>query len=454
MTLSPDHASALESLQRRAPIEGRRHLVATVEYAFASVGITPEMADRLIPRAAAPATVVDAVDERVDCEKPIRDENGKFLGCEPGGGSGGGGGSGSPASETHEQRWAREKKEDISRRKAVVAAHREAVKVPKGPFSDAAEKHKEMVLKGREMNTESAEDDGWHMRNGGQEMVTKGEEEDRANLQEEVDAIARGYVTPPPREKLDKYIEVQRPAFEERLGRIHQEVARDHRELEQTVADLRGIDGLSELPTDSIASARARAGDEENLDPSDDAPSDSKLEDLEPDPDGDPAEYNEGVDEYNAASLRIHEEKQAAVKKARDAAERVLAMQQEHIKQLKALDSDHSKIAKEVEKEGEVDSSELLSEEASRIIDEEDENSEEYAAAESASSAAARMSESNSREEILRLPSAADEIKAAMADTKKIINALDRYMAKKKQPPPQLEYREVSDDDAEDEDEE
>lgn len=88
MSFPPEYIQPLESLQRRAPIEGRDHIVATVEYAFGPVGITPEMADRLIPRASAPATVVDAVDEeRADCEKPIRDENGKFLGCEPGGGS-------------------------------------------------------------------------------------------------------------------------------------------------------------------------------------------------------------------------------------------------------------------------------------------------------------------------------------------------------------------------------
>jgi hypothetical protein len=84
--IDPSLADVLESLQSRA-LEGepRDHLVATVEWA---IGVDPAMANRLIPRErpAAPP-VADAA--RIDCEKPIRDEDGKFLGCEAGGGSGG-----------------------------------------------------------------------------------------------------------------------------------------------------------------------------------------------------------------------------------------------------------------------------------------------------------------------------------------------------------------------------
>lgn len=91
--IDPSLADVLESLQARA-LEGepRDHLVATVEWA---IGVDPAMANRLIPRERPPAPPVDDA-ARIDCEKPIRDEDGKFLGCEAGGGSATGGSSSSP----------------------------------------------------------------------------------------------------------------------------------------------------------------------------------------------------------------------------------------------------------------------------------------------------------------------------------------------------------------------
>lgn len=115
--ISTEHVSILEGLQRRAAVESRRHLVATVEYAFAAAGITPEMAERLIPRVASAQQVVSdaSAEERVDCEKPIRDENGKFLGCEPGEGDG----SGGDGERDHEARAA----EKLRRQQAEVDRH-------------------------------------------------------------------------------------------------------------------------------------------------------------------------------------------------------------------------------------------------------------------------------------------------------------------------------------------
>lgn len=141
--IDPALAEVLESLQTRA-LEGepREHLVATVEWA---IGVEPTMADRLIPRAPrpqrpAPTVVNDAV--RDDCEKPIRDEEGKFLGCEPGGGDGaagggGGGGSGGAGSNAggssdddgYDDRAARSAASRKARESGVYREHPAAKKV-------------------------------------------------------------------------------------------------------------------------------------------------------------------------------------------------------------------------------------------------------------------------------------------------------------------------------------
>lgn len=170
MSLPSEYIQPLESLQRRAPIEGRDHIVATVEYAFGPVGITPEMADRLIPRAAAPSTVTDAVEEREDCDKPIRDENGKFLGCEPGGGSGeSGGGSGRGGSSA--KRETIESHPDDSPRVARVKARRAQSRKENPDFDPArAEEYDHTVVK-EAKKLDDAERRGLIKKFGGTEKI-------------------------------------------------------------------------------------------------------------------------------------------------------------------------------------------------------------------------------------------------------------------------------------------
>lgn len=434
--VNPEHFEILASIQRRAPVEGRDHLVATVEWLF---GVDAALADRLIPRVAAPTD-----NQRLDCEKPIRDEDGKFMGCEPGGGSSGGSSaSGSPShANVHEEHAAR-----IGR----IAAKVQVPKAKSPEHAAAAEKHRELLLRGL-----SGEDAAFFSVG----MTPKMESNEAYNIQRQLDAIASGDVSPPAREHLDKYIEQHRPAIEKKIAEAGNEIGKAHNEAAEALAKLHGYNGddLPEFDPGDIESSFGNLYDEAGISDTFDFPdaNDDDVEHLDPPDDGDPAdEYNEAAKAYNEAAEARVKGQRAAAEKAHQALLKLQDKQEEFAARLKAIDAENDKFARAATKEaGSEEPEDLLSPELAKIgkaIDkEQDVSDEDYKRLEEARYAASLMIDNNDRSDItsIAIPeNALEALKGAKSATKKMIRSLERFLAK---PPPEPARLELKDPDPED----
>lgn len=427
--------AALEEIQRRAATEPRDHLVALVEYAFK---LPIAQAERLIPRGGIRA---DAM--RDDCANPIRDENGMFLGCEPGeGGSSGGGEGGKPSSEGKEAKGSTPAADRP--RSARISELRDRIKIT--PAEQA----------------KIEEDTGWYAnpeeREAAEEKALKGIEERRAG-----DALAakvrkRGHLLDIPTEKKDAH----RAAVAVIDGK-RDEVARawekEREEIATILADVKELDGddgeTDDAPDDVFASMAEFTGTEDGGDlPSsaitlpdfyeEDDPGDFEFndEDVEEGESAAAAKkrqqslHAEQVSEFEKSRKAYDEAKAKLPGKVKEARDRLLAFSERNaalVDEFKQLDKAEAKARRASEKEGEYDSvSDLIDKTKFPTFDEdagEPSDFDEAAAYNEAYDAASHLIDNDDREDITSSVDASS-LKAASKAAASMAKNLTKYLVR------------------------
>jgi phage-related protein (TIGR01555 family) len=342
---------------------------------------------------------------RLDCEKPIQSDDGKFAGCEPGSGSA------SPSID----------KEHAARASRISSL----VKVPAAKTSEhkaAAEKYLAQLQRGLTagdapfmMSTMSGED-----------------EQKKANsMQRQVDAIASGAVQAPPRDQLDRYLSHHRPAIDAKLASIGSDIGKAHDEAALALAKLKGYGGDG-LDHDDIEGAVGDLYDEAGIAGSFEIRDADTVEELEPPDQSDStADYNEAAEKYNAgAESRIKGQRDAA-EQARDALIKLQGQQDDITSRLKTIAAEHRKLATPVIDEGDVEYDEQVDPELADVV--------------------AEIATDNDRSDLTSLSVPSDALKRAKTATKKMIKALDRFLAKPAPKPDRFELKDPNSEDAGDE---
>lgn len=390
-------------------------------------------------------------EQRTDCEKPIRDEDGKFLGCEPGSGSG----SSSGGSGSSSVRPVRPLDDTPAKHAARMARFLDRVKVPaaKSPEHAAlAEKHRELLKR----SLEGSNSDLWTPTPEEEELTF---EQNILPWQDQINLIASGDVTPPVREHLDRYLE-ERPGIERNIAEANEGIAKAHADVAEELAKLKGFEGddLPSIDHSDIEVAIEGIYDEAGVTDRYQVPERESevpdLEDVRPEPGDGAEEHNQRVEEFNALAQKRIDGQRAAAERARDALIKLQDQQVEHEANLKAIAGYNAQFAKKIAKEKLANPEDLLSPEISAIGKALDKNPESVSPEDDerysgARGAAEAMIDDVDVEDLTSLRIPTDALKSAKTATKKMIKVLDRFLAK---PPPKPEKLELMDPNSEEDD--